>query len=86
MILDMFLLEDAMATIYRATYVSLNVRRSNRVALCLYRDTLGFTVHNTQEKYCEDICASLPHPQDECVFRCRWRRRLYHAVVAEIAD
>ena len=42
-----------MATIYRAAYVSLHVRRSNRAALSLYRDTLGFTVKDIEKKYCE---------------------------------
>ena len=45
--------EEAMATIYRAAYVSLHVRRSNRAALSLYRDTLGFTVKDIEKKYCE---------------------------------
>jgi ribosomal protein S18 acetylase RimI-like enzyme len=44
--------EEAMATIYRAAYVSLHVRRSNRAALSLYRDTLGFTVKDIEKKYC----------------------------------
>lgn len=42
-----------MSTIYRAAYVSLHVRRSNRAALSLYRDTLGFTVKDIEKKYCE---------------------------------
>jgi len=42
-----------MASIYRASYVSLHVRRSNRAALGLYRDTLGFTVKDIEKKYCE---------------------------------
>lgn len=41
-----------MSTIYRAAYVSLHVRKSNRAALNLYRDTLGFTVNSIEEKYC----------------------------------
>ena len=44
-----------MATIYRAAYVSLHVRRSNRAALSLYRDTLGFTVKDIEKKYCEPV-------------------------------
>ncbi|KAJ3576202.1 hypothetical protein NP233_g611 [Leucocoprinus birnbaumii] len=35
--------QEAMATVYRGAYVSLHVRKSNRAALSLYRDTLGFT-------------------------------------------
>ena len=45
--------EEAMATIYRASYVSLHVRKSNRAALALYKDTLGFTVQNIEKGYCE---------------------------------
>ena len=45
--------EEAMATIYHAAYVSLHVRKSNRAALGLYRDTLGFTVKDIEKKYCE---------------------------------
>ena len=45
--------EEAMATVYRASYVSLHVRKSNRAALALYKDTLGFTVQNIEKGYCE---------------------------------
>jgi ribosomal protein S18 acetylase RimI-like enzyme len=41
-----------MAAIYKASYVSLHVRKSNRAALGLYRDTLGFTVQDIEKKYC----------------------------------
>jgi N-alpha-acetyltransferase 10/11 len=41
-----------MATVYRAAYVSLHVRKSNRAALGLYRDTLGFTNNGIEKKYC----------------------------------
>lgn len=41
-----------MATVYRASYVSLHVRKSNRAALGLYKDTLGFTVKEIEKKYC----------------------------------
>ena len=52
--------EEAMATIYRASYVSLHVRKSNRAALSLYKDTLGFTVKDIEKKYCEhNHCAIL---------------------------
>jgi ribosomal protein S18 acetylase RimI-like enzyme len=44
--------EDAMASIYKASYVSLHVRKSNRAALSLYRDSLGFTVQGIEKKYC----------------------------------
>ena len=42
-----------MGTIYKAEYVSLHVRQSNRAAIGLYRDTLGFTVHGVEAKYCK---------------------------------
>ncbi len=42
-----------MATVYRAEHVSLHVRKSNRAALALYRDSLGFDVYNIEKKYCE---------------------------------
>jgi len=42
-----------MSSIYRAAFVSLHVRKSNRAALGLYRDTLGFTVEKIEEKYCK---------------------------------
>lgn len=42
-----------MAEVYGAHYVSLHVRKSNRAALGLYRDTLGFAVDNIEKKYCE---------------------------------
>ncbi|KAG1755523.1 silencing group B protein [Suillus lakei] len=46
--------QEAMSSIYRAAFVSLHVRKSNRAALSLYRDTLGFTVNNIEEKYYAD--------------------------------
>lgn len=45
--------EDAMASVYRASYVSLHVRKSNIAALGLYRDTLGFEVAQVESKYCQ---------------------------------
>lgn len=39
---------------YNAVYVSLHVRVSNIAALALYRDTLGFKVIGTEEKYYAD--------------------------------
>ncbi|KAF9821254.1 hypothetical protein IEO21_00862 [Rhodonia placenta] len=46
--------QEAMVTAYRAAYVSLHVRKSNRAALGLYRDTLGFTVKDIEKKYYAD--------------------------------
>jgi ribosomal protein S18 acetylase RimI-like enzyme len=39
-------------TVYKAQYVSLHVRKSNRAALGLYRDALGFHVDNIEKRYC----------------------------------
>jgi N-alpha-acetyltransferase 10/11 len=47
-----------MATVYRAGFVSLHVRKSNRAALGLYKDTLGFTVKKIENGYCEFSSAS----------------------------
>ncbi|KLO07919.1 acyl-CoA N-acyltransferase [Schizopora paradoxa] len=46
--------QEAMAAIYKAAYVSLHVRKSNRAAIGLYRDTLGFEVHNVEKGYYAD--------------------------------
>ncbi|KAG8701457.1 N-terminal acetyltransferase A complex catalytic subunit ard1 [Ceratobasidium sp. 428] len=46
--------QEAMATVYRAKYVSLHVRKSNRAAIGLYRDTLGFEVADIEKKYYAD--------------------------------
>ncbi|KAJ7368482.1 acyl-CoA N-acyltransferase [Mycena olivaceomarginata] len=46
--------QEAMAAVYRASFVSLHVRKSNRAALGLYRDTLGFTVQDIEKKYYAD--------------------------------
>jgi len=50
----MLLSQEAMATIYKAHHVSLHVRRSNKAAIGLYRDTLGFEVHKVEKKYYGD--------------------------------
>ncbi|KAF9006576.1 acyl-CoA N-acyltransferase [Cyathus striatus] len=46
--------QEAMTSIYHASYVSLHVRKSNRAALGLYRDALGFTVQEIEQKYYAD--------------------------------
>ncbi|KAH9912619.1 acyl-CoA N-acyltransferase [Epithele typhae] len=46
--------QEAMARVYKAAYVSLHVRKSNRAALSLYRDTLGFTVKDIEKGYYAD--------------------------------
>lgn len=42
-----------MASVYKASYVSLHVRKSNKAAIGLYRDTLGFEVAKVEKKYCQ---------------------------------
>ena len=42
-----------MVSIYKASYVSLHVRKSNKAAIALYRDTLGFEVAKVEKKYCK---------------------------------
>lgn len=44
--------EQAMRTTYNAAYVSLHVRETNRAALGLYKDTLGFKVIKIEKSYC----------------------------------
>ncbi|KAJ3126818.1 N-alpha-acetyltransferase 11 [Nowakowskiella sp. JEL0407] len=43
-----------MVEVFGANYVSLHVRKSNRAALQLYRDTLKFEVKNVEKKYYAD--------------------------------
>ncbi|KAL2911960.1 N-terminal acetyltransferase A complex catalytic subunit ard1 [Polyrhizophydium stewartii] len=46
--------QKAMTESFKAKYVSLHVRKSNRAALQLYRDTLKFTVTNIEKGYYAD--------------------------------
>lgn len=46
--------QDAMTTVYKASHVALHVRVSNRAALSLYKDTLGFSVKKVETKYYAD--------------------------------
>ncbi|KAH6909812.1 acyl-CoA N-acyltransferase [Coprinopsis sp. MPI-PUGE-AT-0042] len=50
----MLLSQEAMSEIYGAEYVSLHVRKSNKAAIGLYRDTLGFEVAKVEKKYYGD--------------------------------
>lgn len=45
--------EVAMRDVFDAKYCSLHVRETNRAAIGLYRDTLGFTVNAVEKGYCE---------------------------------
>lgn len=47
-----------MTEIYRAAHVSLHVRKSNRAAIGLYKDTLGFNEEGIEKKYCEPYIPS----------------------------
>lgn len=42
-----------MRDVFDAKYCSLHVRETNRAAIGLYRDTLGFTVNAVEKGYCE---------------------------------
>ena len=44
--------EEAMVAHYKAHQITLNVRKSNRAAISLYRDSLGFEVHAVEKSYC----------------------------------
>jgi len=46
--------QRAMVESFNANYVSLHVRKSNRAALALYTDTLGFEIHDIEAKYYAD--------------------------------
>ncbi|KAJ7327563.1 acyl-CoA N-acyltransferase [Mycena albidolilacea] len=50
----MVLSQEAMSTIYNASFVSLHVRKSNMAAIALYRDSLGFQVAKVEAKYYGD--------------------------------
>jgi len=46
--------QRSMVEVFGAHYVSLHVRKSNRAALSLYKDTLKFSVHDIEKKYYAD--------------------------------
>lgn len=46
--------QRSMKETYKAQYISLHVRKSNRAALGLYKDTLGFQVKDIEKKYYAD--------------------------------
>lgn len=57
-----------MANVYGAEYVSLHVRRTNRAAISLYRDSLGYEVHDVEKGYC---ASSFPTPLGEGISQVR---------------
>ncbi|KAJ7204854.1 acyl-CoA N-acyltransferase [Mycena haematopus] len=50
----MVLSQEAMSTIYKASFVSLHVRKSNKPAIALYRDSLSFRVAKVEHQYYGD--------------------------------
>ncbi|KAJ7617148.1 acyl-CoA N-acyltransferase [Roridomyces roridus] len=50
----MLLSQESMMAVYNASVVSLHVRRSNKAAIALYRDALGFAVHKVEVGYYAD--------------------------------
>ncbi|KAJ1033165.1 probable N-terminal acetyltransferase complex subunit ARD1 [Ustilago sp. UG-2017a] len=46
--------QEAMRDVFGAKFVSLHVRQTNRAAIGLYRDTLGFQVHGVEKGYYAD--------------------------------
>nr|XP_031859511.1 uncharacterized protein CI109_004973 [Kwoniella shandongensis]KAA5526583.1 hypothetical protein CI109_004973 [Kwoniella shandongensis] len=46
--------QEAMVAHYNASHITLHVRKSNRAAISLYRDTLGFEVHAMEKGYYAD--------------------------------
>jgi len=50
----MILSQEAMISIYKAKYVSLHVRKTNKAAIGLYSGSLGFKVAKVEEKYYGD--------------------------------
>ncbi|KAI6028870.1 silencing group B protein, partial [Pisolithus orientalis] len=45
---------ESMTSTYHLQYIQLNVRISNRAALALYRDVLGYTIYRVERKYYAD--------------------------------
>lgn len=51
--------EQAMVAHYNAAFITLHVRKSNRAAISLYRDALGFEVHAMEKGYCKSTSHQL---------------------------
>jgi ribosomal protein S18 acetylase RimI-like enzyme len=64
---------------YDAAHITLHVRKSNRAAISLYRDTLGFEVHGMEKSYCTsfNLPVALPGLIET---RCRRRGRVRDAL------
>ncbi|KAF8577676.1 silencing group B protein [Ramaria rubella] len=50
----MILSQQAMADIYRVPFISLHVRKTNKAAFALYKETLGFDIHAVDKAYYAD--------------------------------
>ena len=77
------MIEEQMATIHKAAYVSLHVRKSNQAAIGLYRHTLGFEEDKVEEKYCEYctlLAICLLRLLMRKIIRCGWRGRVCDAI------
>ena len=46
--------QKQMASVFKAEYVSLHVRKSNKAAFHLYTETLGYDIHDIEQKYYAD--------------------------------
>lgn len=58
-LLDANRAERAMQDVFGARYVSLHVRKTNRAALGLYKDKLGFTMKDVERGYCACHCCGM---------------------------
>ena len=65
---------------YNAAHITLHVRKSNRAAISLYRDTLGFEVHEVEKAYCQSDGCMSQYAGSDFHHRCRWRGRLWNAL------
>jgi hypothetical protein len=75
--------EEAMRSVYRAEHVTLHVRKSNRAALGLYRDSLNFQVLEIEKKYCASFCPTCRYSLLLISTpRRRWGGRVRHEVDA----
>jgi ribosomal protein S18 acetylase RimI-like enzyme len=50
-----------MASLYNAAHITLHVRKSNRAAISLYRDSLGFEVTGVEKAYCKSFRTRAMH-------------------------
>ena len=57
-----------MADVFEAEYVSLHVRKSNRAAFHLYKETLQYEIHDVEKGYYAD-------GEDAYDMRCYFRRK-----------